>query len=79
MSNEKLLLELIKIRSESGNEKAIGDYICHWLGRSGFVLKKQAVNRAAGNFNIYAGVGRPKVIFSNHIDNRSGLAGGAKR
>lgn len=75
MSNEKLLLELIKIRSESGNEKAIGDYICHRLGRSGFVLKKQAVNRATGNFNIYAGTGRPKVIFSNHIDTVPGWPG----
>ena len=68
MSSEELLLELIKIRSESGNEKAIGDYICNRLERSGFVAKKQAVNKATGNFNIYARAGKPKVIFSNHID-----------
>jgi acetylornithine deacetylase/succinyl-diaminopimelate desuccinylase-like protein len=68
MDNENLLLKLIGIGSESGNEKAIADYIFDRLKRSGFKLKKQPVNKKTGNFNIDARIGNPRVVFCNHID-----------
>jgi acetylornithine deacetylase len=68
MNNNKLLLDLIRIKSESGNEKEIGEYISAYLKKLGLTVKKQLVDKRTGNFNIYAYVGRPKVIFSSHID-----------
>jgi acetylornithine deacetylase/succinyl-diaminopimelate desuccinylase-like protein len=66
--NKNLLLDLIKINSESENEKQIGDYICEILHQKGFKIKKQLVNNETGTYNILAYIGKPKVIFSNHID-----------
>ena len=68
MKNIKLLQKLIKINSESGCEKEIGEYIFNRLKQVGFTVKKQIVNKKIGNYNVYAYVGKPKVIFSNHID-----------
>ena len=68
MNNTKLLLDLIRIKSESGNEKEIGEYIYTYLKKFGLTVKKQLVDKKTGNFNIYAYTGNPKVIFSNHID-----------
>ncbi len=68
MRNEDLLLDLIKINSESGNEKEIGDFIFNLLTEKGFQVEKQIVDEKAGTFNIFASVGKPKVVFSNHMD-----------
>lgn len=68
MRNEDLLLDLIKINSESGNEKEIGDFVFNLLKGKGFKVEKQMVDQKSGSFNIFASVGKPKVIFSNHLD-----------
>jgi len=68
MKNNKLLLDLIQINSESGKEKEIGEFIFDYLKVLGFKVQKQLVSKVTGNFNIYAYIGKPKVIFSNHID-----------
>ncbi|MEI6191070.1 MAG: M20/M25/M40 family metallo-hydrolase [bacterium] len=68
MKNNKLLLDLIQINSESGKEKEIGEYIFNYLKQIGLKVEKQFVNKETGNFNVYAYVGKPKVIFSSHID-----------
>ncbi len=68
MRNEDLLLDLLKINSESGNEKAVGDYIYNLLIEKGFKVEKQLVDEKAETFNLFASVGQPKVIFSNHLD-----------
>ena len=68
MKNTKLLLDLIRIKSESGNEKEIGEYIFAYLKKLGLTVKKQLVDKKTNNFNIYAYTGKPKVIFSNHMD-----------
>lgn len=68
MKNNKLLLDLIKINSESENEIILGEYIFAYLKRLGFSVKKQFVNKKTGNFNIYAYIGKPKIVFSNHMD-----------
>jgi acetylornithine deacetylase/succinyl-diaminopimelate desuccinylase-like protein len=68
MRNEDLLLDLIKINSESGNEKEIGDFIFNLLNEKGFKVEKQLVDEKSGSFNIFAFVGKPRVVFSNHLD-----------
>ena len=68
MKNEELLTKLIKIKSESGNEKGAGEYIYNRLKKDGFKILKQVVNNKSLNFNIFAYVGKPTIIFSNHID-----------
>ena len=68
MKDENLLLELIKIESESENEAQIGNLIFNRLKQKGFKIKKQLVNKNSKNFNIFAYTGKPKIIFSNHID-----------
>ncbi len=54
MKNNKLLLDLIRIKSESGNEKEIGEYISAYLKKLGFTVKKQPVDKKTGSFNVYA-------------------------
>ncbi len=68
MRNEDLLLDLIKINSESGHEKEIGDFIFNLLTEKGFNVEKQTVDEKVGSFNIFASIGKPKVVFSNHMD-----------
>lgn len=68
MRNEDLLLDLIKINSESGNEKEIGEFVFALLEKKGFKVEKQMVDEKTGSFNIFASIGKPKVVFSNHLD-----------
>lgn len=63
-SVEELLIELLKIESVSGNEKAIGEFIVKRLKKN-FEVKILKVNN---NFNILAVRGSPKIIVSAHID-----------
>jgi acetylornithine deacetylase len=64
---EKLLLDLIKIPSESENEKEIGEFLSNRLSKD-FIVKKQIVNEKKGNFNILAYVGSPKILLNAHLD-----------
>ncbi len=64
MMEDDLLLGLIGINSESGKENDIGEFIFNRL-KNKFIIKKQEVNK---NFNLFAYVGEPKVIFSAHMD-----------
>ena len=61
---ENFLLDLIKISSESGKEKEIGEFIIRRL-KSSFNIRKQKIKN---NFNILAYVGKPKILFSCHLD-----------
>jgi len=64
---EKLLLDLIKIPSESEEEKDIGEFIVSRL-KENFEIKTQVVNQQNGNFNILAYTGIPKVLLNAHLD-----------
>ena len=56
---EKLLLDLVKIPSVSGQEKAVGEYIYQKLEKiGGFKLEKQFIDK--DRFNIIARKGKPK-------------------
>ena len=68
MNPEDFLIELIKIPSESGNEKEIGDFIVKRL-KNNFKIIKQQVNN---NFNILATKGNPKILISSHLDTVQG-------
>lgn len=61
---EDILIELIRINSESGNEKDIGEFIKKRLERS-FKIAKQNIN---DNFNLFVSAGDPKIIFCAHLD-----------
>jgi len=61
---EDLLLELLKIDSESGNEKELGEFIVKRLEKN-FKVEIQKIKE---NFNIFAYTGKPKTIFSTHLD-----------
>jgi len=55
---EELLMQLIKINSISGNEKEIANFLEKRLKKN-FKIKKQKVNN---NYNLFAYVGKPKII-----------------
>jgi tripeptide aminopeptidase len=66
------LCELIKVDSESGNEKQIADLISQQLTELGFSVSKLAVPEHVSNgYNIYAklpGTLPDSVVFSCHMD-----------
>ncbi|MDD4983395.1 MAG: M20/M25/M40 family metallo-hydrolase [Candidatus ainarchaeum sp.] len=64
MDEIQLARELLKINSVSGNELEIGNYIVNLL-RPYFKIKKQKVGNS---FNIFAYIGKPKLILNTHID-----------
>jgi acetylornithine deacetylase len=68
---EKLLIKLLKIKSEKGNEKEIGNYVFKFLKKEGFKVKKIPVDR--NGFDIIAELGTPKVYFSTHLDTVKGF------
>jgi len=68
---EKLLIKLLKIKSEKGNEKEIGDYVFKFLKKEGFKVKKIPVD--INGFNIVAKLGTPKMYFSTHLDTVKGF------
>lgn len=64
---EKLLIEMIKIPSVSGQEKAIGEFIFDKLkSLGGFKAAKQAVKD--GNFNVVARKGKSRTWIVAHMD-----------
>lgn len=68
MKEEKFLLDLIKIKSESGKEKEIGNFIIKRL-KDNFLIRKQKVK---DSFNILAFKGKPKILLAVHLDTVSG-------
>lgn len=64
---EKLLIDLIKISSVSGEEKEIGDFVFKKLKDvGGFRLEKQMVDKE--RFNVVARKGRSKIWIVAHLD-----------
>ncbi|USH05284.1 M20/M25/M40 family metallo-hydrolase [Grimontia kaedaensis] len=65
-------IELVKIDSESGNEKAMAETLAEQLGQMGFEVSKLPVPEHITNgFNIYgklAGSLEGSTIFSSHMD-----------
>ncbi|OEE67211.1 peptidase M20 [Enterovibrio norvegicus FF-33] len=65
-------IELVKIDSESGNEKAVAEVLAEQLGQMGFDVTKLPVPDAISNgFNIYGklkGSLDGSIIFSSHMD-----------
>lgn len=61
---EKLILNLLKIESYSGNEKKIADFVISKL--EGFKIKRQFV--AKNRFNIIAKKGNSKIWLLAHMD-----------
>ncbi|WP_028117404.1 M20/M25/M40 family metallo-hydrolase [Ferrimonas senticii] len=65
-------IELVKIDSESGNEKQIAETLAEQLGQLGFTITKQAVPAERSNgFNLYAklnGTLPGSVVMSCHMD-----------
>ncbi len=72
MEVQKLLLDLVKIPSVSGNEKKLGEFIVKILKKSNFKIKTQIVDSTIGNFNILAYVGKPKILLNAHMDTVAG-------
>ncbi len=66
---EKLLIEMLRIPSVSGQEKAMGDFLVSQLGD--FQLEKQVV--AKDRFNIIAKKGQPQTYIVVHIDTVPGV------
>lgn len=67
METKNLLFDLIRIPSESGKEKELGEFILDRLAKN-FKIKKQIVDQEKGTFNIFAYVGNPKVLLNAHLD-----------
>ncbi len=65
-------IELMKIDSESGNEKAVAEVLAEQLGQMGFEVTKLPVPDTISNgFNIYAklqGELEGSIVFSSHMD-----------
>ncbi|ABZ77893.1 peptidase T-like protein [Shewanella halifaxensis HAW-EB4] len=74
--NQERLVEhfisLVKIDSESGNEKAVAETLVEQLGQLGFEVTRLAVPGSISNgFNIYAklqGELDGSIVFSSHMD-----------
>jgi len=66
MKVDKLLIKLIRIKSPSGNEHKIGEYVFNFLKEEGFNIRKVFVDK--NRFNIVAKLGSPKIFFSTHLD-----------
>lgn len=68
----KHFISLVKIDSESGNEKAVAETLAEQLGQLGFEVTKLPVPDTISNgFNIYAklqGSLSGSIIFSSHMD-----------
>lgn len=66
---EKLLVDLIKIESVSGNEKNIGEFICTVL--RGFKIVRQKISKE--RFNIIASKGKSDLWLIAHMDTVPGV------
>ncbi|NLS12179.1 M20/M25/M40 family metallo-hydrolase [Vibrio sp. SM6] len=65
-------IQLVKIDSESGNEKAMAETVAEQLGQLGFEVTKQAIPAEISNgFNVYGkltGTLDGSILFSSHMD-----------
>lgn len=72
----KLLAQLLQVSSVYPNEEKIGTVLFNFLGRFGFIVRKQKVEKA--RFNILASKGRGKtLLIFGHLDT-VGLTSGWK-
>lgn len=71
MRVEKLLENLVSIRSVSGEEKQIGEYLVNLLEED-FEIELQKVED--GRFNVFAKRGEPETVFTTHLDTVEGDA-----
>ena len=62
----RLTRDLIDIESISGHEGECGKFLLRTLKELGFRAEKMHVE--GGRFNVYARIGKPKLVFSTHID-----------
>ena len=64
-----LTRRLVDIESITGNEGAVGDFLCDELRRRGFEAHKMPVEGTRANvLATSAGHGRPEIFFSTHMD-----------
>jgi acetylornithine deacetylase len=63
----ELTVELMKIPSTSGNEKAIGDFLADFLAKAGWTVELQAVSENQNNVIAYLN-DTPRVFLSTHLD-----------
>lgn len=62
----KLSKQLIKIKSLSGHEEPLFQFLSQLLVREGFTVKK--ILTAYHRPNLYAYIKKPKILFSSHMD-----------
>ena len=64
---KNLLKKLISIKSVSGQEKEIGEFLIQELKKLGLSTEKQYISK--GRFNVLGETGSsPRIMFSTHID-----------
>ena len=64
-----LTRRLVDIESITGNEGAVGDFLCDELRQRGFEAQKMPVEGSRANVvATSAGHGRPEIFFSTHMD-----------
>ena len=68
---DKFLIKLLKIKSPTGDELKICEYVFDLLEKEGFKVKKIPVDR--NGFDIIAKWGTPKMYFSTHLDTVEGF------
>ena len=62
---------LVDIKSISGNEKEVGDWLAASLKSQGYHVEKQLVEKDPERFNVFAWPGKTrdaKVLLTSHID-----------
>jgi len=64
MDVSKLTIDMLKVPSESGNERKMALLLAKRL-RKNFKVKLQKVN---GSLNLFAFSGKPKIILTTHLD-----------
>jgi acetylornithine deacetylase len=57
---------LINLKSPTGEEHDISQFLFDYIQKLGFTVEHQEVS--SGRYNIYAQVGKPKVVLSTHLD-----------
>ena len=71
MKVDKLLIDLLKIKSEFGNELEICNFVFDLLKKEKFNVKKVPVDE--NGFNIIAKIGKPRIYLSAHLDTVKGF------
>lgn len=65
-NSKELLKTMINIPSISGDEKKMGQFLFDLLKNEGFTVEKISLD--AARFNVFAYVGKPKIILQAHMD-----------